>query len=45
MSNLCRRVANTAATLCQRFPDRLVWGTDWPHATEEDKPDDAKMLD
>ncbi|KVQ28124.1 hypothetical protein WK01_17760 [Burkholderia cepacia] len=38
-------LAQTVATLCQRFPDRLVWGTDWPHATEEDKPDDAKMLD
>jgi predicted TIM-barrel fold metal-dependent hydrolase len=38
-------LAQTVATLCQRFSDRLVWGTDWPHATEEDKPDDAKMVD
>ena len=27
-------------------PQRLVWGSDWPHPTEKDaKPDDAHMLD
>jgi predicted TIM-barrel fold metal-dependent hydrolase len=26
-------------------PERLVWGSDWPHPTETQKPDDAKLLD
>ncbi len=25
--------------------DRMVWGSDWPHPTENDKPDDAALLD
>jgi predicted TIM-barrel fold metal-dependent hydrolase len=26
-------------------PERMVWGSDWPHPTETNKPDDAKLLD
>lgn len=26
-------------------PERLVWGSDWPHVTEANKPDDAALLD
>ena len=26
-------------------PDRVIWGSDWPHPTERVKPDDAMLLD
>lgn len=26
-------------------PERMLWGTDWPHQTETDKPDSGMMLD
>jgi D-galactarolactone isomerase len=26
-------------------PERMVWGSDWPHPTEAEKPDDAVLLD
>jgi predicted TIM-barrel fold metal-dependent hydrolase len=26
-------------------PERLVWGSDWPHPTEQQKPDDAVLFD
>jgi predicted TIM-barrel fold metal-dependent hydrolase len=26
-------------------PERIVWGSDWPHPTEAEKPDDAVLFD
>ena len=26
-------------------PERMVWGSDWPHPTETHKPDDAALMD
>lgn len=36
-----------ATALLQRFPERLVWGTDWPHPHLEGRPmpDDGKLLE
>ncbi|HDR8908693.1 TPA: amidohydrolase family protein [Burkholderia multivorans] len=39
-------VAPVAKTLIDMAPERMLWGTDWPHPTQKtDKPDDASMLD
>ena len=41
----------TATTVAQAFvaaaPERMVWGSDWPHPSADikSKPDDAKLLD
>jgi predicted TIM-barrel fold metal-dependent hydrolase len=40
--------ADTAAVgkaYVQQAPERLVWGSDWPHPTAKQKPDDAYLLD
>ncbi|MDN7933754.1 amidohydrolase family protein [Burkholderia metallica] len=39
-------VAPIAKALIDMAPERMLWGTDWPHPTQKaDKPDDAGMLD
>jgi predicted TIM-barrel fold metal-dependent hydrolase len=39
-------VAPVAKTLISMAPERVLWGTDWPHPTEKGaKPDDASLLD
>jgi predicted TIM-barrel fold metal-dependent hydrolase len=40
-----RDVDAVARHWISQAPDRLVWGSDWPHPTEAHKPDDANMLD
>jgi predicted TIM-barrel fold metal-dependent hydrolase len=39
-------VSRVARELARLAPERIVWGSDWPHPTERDvKPDDAILLD
>jgi predicted TIM-barrel fold metal-dependent hydrolase len=35
----------TARAYIKEAPERLVWGSDWPHPTTNDKPDDAVLFD
>jgi 2-pyrone-4,6-dicarboxylate lactonase len=35
-----------ARTVVERFPDRVLWGTDWPHPNmKTHMPDDGKLVD
>jgi predicted TIM-barrel fold metal-dependent hydrolase len=40
-----RKAAPFARELAQRFPERLVWGTDWPHPDVAVVPEDKDLLD
>ena len=37
--------SRVARELARVAPERVVWASDWPHATEKTKPDDAALFD
>jgi predicted TIM-barrel fold metal-dependent hydrolase len=37
--------AEVARAYIALAPERMVWGSDWPHPTEKEKPDDAVLFD
>jgi 2-pyrone-4,6-dicarboxylate lactonase len=35
-----------AKSLIDKFPDRVIWGTDWPHPNmKKEAPDDGVLVD
>ena len=38
-------VARLAQALIRRFPERVVWGTNWPHPSKRREPPDDALLD
>ena len=41
-----RRRARSRRRLVETFPDRVLWGTDWPHPNLKDHmPDDGLLVD
>ena len=43
-SSACEDLDGFVRRLAASHLDRLLWGTDWPHVTEADKPDDAVLM-
>lgn len=39
------KAAPIAQAYVKAAPERMVWGSDWPHPTEKEKPDDAVLFD
>jgi predicted TIM-barrel fold metal-dependent hydrolase len=37
--------ASIARAYIAAAPERMLWGSDWPHPTEQHKPDDAVLFD
>ena len=37
--------AARAQALIRAAPDRMLWGSNWPHPTAKEKPDDADLLE
>lgn len=40
-----RDAVKIGTSFARAAPERMVWGTDWPHVTEQAKPDGAFLLD
>jgi D-galactarolactone isomerase len=38
-------VTKTAQAYVRAAPERMVWGSNWPHPAETNKPDDAMLFD
>ena len=38
-------VTPLARLFVNHAPERMVWGTNWPHPRVDDKPDEADLLD
>ena len=41
----CADITKMAQAYVKAAPERMVWGSNWPHPNETDKPDDAALFD